>query len=40
MIYKQKGWSLLQDNFNQLLQLVGYEKMNEILGDLLKNLKK
>ena len=33
MIYKQENWALLQENFNELLQLVGYKKLNEILKE-------
>jgi hypothetical protein len=40
MIYRQENWALLQNNFNELLQLVGYEKLNQILQEYLERYKK
>lgn len=37
--YKQENWKDMQDKFNQLLQKIGYEKMNAILEEQLKNFK-
>ena len=40
MIYRQENWTLLQNNFNELLQLVGYETLNQILKEQLDKYKK
>lgn len=38
VLYKLENWDLLKNNFNILLQKVGYEKLNQILEKEIKNL--
>lgn len=40
MTYMHENWKDMQDKFNQLLQNIGYEKMNELLDNELKKIKK
>lgn len=40
MAYKAENWKDMQDKFNQLLQKIGYEKMNALLDAQLKKIKK
>lgn len=37
-LYKLENWDLLKDNFNTLLQKVGYERLNQILEKEIRNL--
>ena len=38
MMYRQDNWEKIQDNFNKLLQMIGYEEMNKILENELNKI--